>query len=92
MPRLTASSSLRRPTGENPAARTFLHVLRTVYIYVKKMATWRINLVPCRANLEDVKSKLIVERHEREQETNNNKLMLKVQLSRHRSYSLECDR
>ena len=31
-----------------------------------------------RAGLEDVKSKLIVERHEREQETNNNMLMVKV--------------
>ncbi|XP_023344181.1 GRIP and coiled-coil domain-containing protein 1 isoform X2 [Eurytemora carolleeae] len=30
-----------------------------------------------RKNLEDFKSKLIVERHEREQETNNNKLMMK---------------
>jgi hypothetical protein len=31
-----------------------------------------------RGSLEDIKSKLIVERHEREQETNNNKIMLKV--------------
>ncbi len=31
-----------------------------------------------RSNLEEVKSKLIIEKHDREQEINNNRLMMKV--------------
>ena len=36
------------------------------------------NSLNFRSNLEEVKSKLIIEKHDREQEINNNRLMMKV--------------